>query len=42
MDMTGRTHSILSALKPWVIVIAAFVAVGLVESFADLIVSVFG
>lgn len=35
--MTGRTHSILHALKPWAIVIGAILVLGLAESFAELV-----
>ncbi len=35
--MTGRTHSVLSALKPWGIVIGTLLVVGLADKFAEFV-----
>ena len=40
--MTGRTHSILHALVPWAIVVAALLVLGLSESFVELLLHVVG
>ncbi len=36
--MTGRMHSILSAIKPWAIVIGIVLVFGLTESFVELVI----
>jgi hypothetical protein len=41
-NMTGRTHSVLRALVPWAIVVAAFLVIGLSESFVELVLRVVG
>jgi len=40
--MTGRTHSILHALAPWAVVIAALLVLGLSESFVELLLRTVG
>jgi len=35
--MSGRTHSVLSALKPLAVVIGAVLLLGLADSFAEFV-----